>query len=245
MEDGTLRGRVALVTGASRGIGRAISLALAAEGARVAVNHRAHDEEALALVRAIEKGGGEAIVVRADVADPDEVAAMIATVKQELGPVEILVNNAGIARALPLEQIHLATWDKTFSVNLRAPFIVTSAVLPEMRARRWGRLLFVSSTAAKVGGIVGPHYAASKAGLDGLMHGYASLLAREGITSNVISPALIETEMLAGNQKADPAKIPVGRFGTPEEVADLVLAVARNGYITGQTIQVNGGIYMT
>lgn len=245
MEDGTLRGRVALVTGASRGIGRAISLALAAEGARVAVNHRAHDEEALALVRAIEKGGGEAIVVRADVADPDEVAAMIATVKQELGPVEILVNNAGIARALPLEQIHLATWDKTFSVNLRAPFIVTSAVLPEMRARRWGRLIFVSSTAAKVGGIVGPHYAASKAGLDGLMHGYASLLAREGITSNVISPALIETEMLAGNQKADPAKIPVGRFGTPEEVADLVLAVARNGYITGQTIQVNGGIYMT
>lgn len=241
----SLQGRVALITGASRGIGRAIAMALASDGVRVAVNHRAHDEEALEVVRAIEKLGGEGIVVRADVADPDEVAAMVATVRHDLGPVDILVNNAGIARALPLEQVHLATWDKTFAVNLRAPFIVTSAVLPEMRARQWGRLLFISSSAAKVGGIVGPHYAASKAGLDGLSHGYASLLAKEGITSNVISPALIETEMLAGNLKADPAKIPVGRFGTPEEVADLVLAVARNPYLTGQTIQVNGGIYMT
>jgi 3-oxoacyl-[acyl-carrier protein] reductase len=240
-----LKGKVALVTGASRGIGRAIALALASEGVRVAVNHRMHDEEALAVVREIEKMGSEAIVVRADVADPNDVEGMVATVRRDLGPVEILVNNAGIARALPLEQIHLATWDKTFAVNLRAPFIVTSAVLPDMRAKRWGRLLFISSTAAKVGGIVGPHYAASKAGLDGLSHGYASLLAKEGITSNVISPALIETEMLAGNIKADPARIPVGRFGTPEEVADLVLAVARNPYLTGQTIQVNGGIYMT
>jgi 3-oxoacyl-[acyl-carrier protein] reductase len=240
-----LKGKVALVTGASRGIGRAIALALASEGVRVAVNHRMHDEEALAVVREIEKMGSEAIVVRADVADPNDVEGMVATVRRDLGPVEILVNNAGIARALPLEQIHLATWDKTFAVNLRAPFIVTSAVLPDMRAKRWGRLLFISSTAAKVGGIVGPHYAASKAGLDGLSHGYASLLAKEGITSNVISPALIETEMLAGNLKADPSKIPVGRFGTPEEVADLVLAVARNPYLTGQTIQVNGGIYMT
>ena len=241
----SLQGRVALVTGASRGIGRAIALGLAAAGARVAVNHRAHEEEALDVVREIERLGGEGIVVRADVADPDEVAAMVATVKHDLGSVEILVNNAGIARALPLEQIHLATWDKTFAVNLRAPFIVTSAVLPDMRQRRWGRLLFISSTAAKVGGIVGPHYAASKAGLDGLMHSYASLLAREGITANVISPALIETEMLAGNLQADPGKIPVGRFGTPDEVADVVLAVARNAYVTGQTIQVNGGIYMT
>jgi 3-oxoacyl-[acyl-carrier protein] reductase len=241
----SLSARVALVTGASRGIGRAIALALGGAGARVAVNHRAHDEEALEVVRAIEKKGGDAIAVRADVADPDDVAAMIATVRHDLGPIDVLVNNAGIARALPLEQIHLATWDKTFAVNLRAPFILTSAVLPDMRARGWGRLLFISSTAAKIGGIVGPHYAASKAGLEGLMHAYASILAREGITSNVIAPALIETEMLAGNRAAQPEKIPVGRFGTPEEVADTVLAVARNAYITGQTIQVNGGMYMT
>ncbi|MFO0736196.1 MAG: 3-oxoacyl-ACP reductase family protein [Labilithrix sp.] len=243
--DAALHGRVALVTGASRGIGRAIAIALAAEGARVAVNHRSHDEEALDVVRVIEKAGGEAIVARADVANPDEVEAMVAATEGELGPVDVLVNNAGIARVLPLEQIHLATWDQTFAVNLRAPFIVTSAVLPGMRARRWGRLVFISSSAAKVGGIVGPHYAASKAGLDGLMHSYASLLAKEGITSNVIAPALIETEMLAGNQKADPSRIPVGRFGTPEEVASMVVAVVRNAYLTGQTIQVNGGIYMT
>ena len=243
--DAALHGRVARVTGASRGIGRAIAIALAAEGARVAVNHRSHDEEALDVVRVIEKAGGEAIVARADVANPDEVEAMVAATEGELGPVDVLVNNAGIARVLPLEQIHLATWDQTFAVNLRAPFIVTSAVLPGMRARRWGRLVFISSSAAKVGGIVGPHYAASKAGLDGLMHSYASLLAKEGITSNVIAPALIETEMLAGNQKADPSRIPVGRFGTPEEVASMVVAVVRNAYLTGQTIQVNGGIYMT
>jgi 3-oxoacyl-[acyl-carrier protein] reductase len=240
-----LAGKVALVTGGSRGIGRAIAVALAKEGVRVAVNHRADNEDALKVVGEIQQTGCDAIEVRADVSDPDHVAAMVTRVRRELGPVEILVNNAGIARALPLEQVHLATWDKTFAVNLRAPFIVTSAVLPEMRVRKFGRLIFVSSTAAKVGGIVGPHYAASKAGLEGLMHSYASLLAKEGITSNAISPALIETEMLAGNKAADPARIPVGRFGTPEEVADLVVAVARNPYLTGQTIQVNGGIYMT
>lgn len=241
----SLQGKVALVTGGSRGIGRCIALALASAGVRVAVNHRVGDSDALSVVREIEALGRDAIEVRADISDPDDVENLVATVRRDLGPIEILVNNAGIARALPLEQIHLATWDKTFAVNLRAPFIVTSAVLPEMRARKWGRLLFISSTAARVGGVVGPHYAASKAGLEGLMHSYASLLAKEGITSNAIAPALIETEMLAGNPAASPNKIPVGRFGTAEEVADLVLSIARNPYITGQTIQVNGGIYMT
>jgi 3-oxoacyl-[acyl-carrier protein] reductase len=159
--------------------------------------------------------------------------------------VDILIHNAGIARPLPLEAIRLATWDATFAVNLRAAFVLSAAVIPGMRVRRWGRLLYVSSSAARVGGIVGPHYAASKAGLEGLMHSYASLLAREGITANAIAPALIETEMLAGNPAAVPERLPVGRFGTPEEVAGIVVAVASNAFITGQTIQVNGGIYMT
>jgi 3-oxoacyl-[acyl-carrier protein] reductase len=242
---GALDGRVALVTGGGRGIGKSISLALAAAGARVAVNHRAGEADAKAVVSAIEALGKTAIAVRADVSDPDQVATMIATVRRELGAIDILVNNAGIARFLPLGEVHLATWDATFAVNLRGPFIVTSAVLPEMRARGWGRLIYVSSTAARVGGIVGPHYAASKAGLEGLVHSYASLLAKEGITANAIAPALIETEMLGGNAAATPDRIPVGRFGTPEEVADLVVAVASNGYITGQTIQINGGMYMT
>lgn len=241
----SLEGRVALVTGGSRGIGRAIALALARAGARVAVNHRVHGDDAERVVAEIGAAGGEAMIARGDISNPDEVACMVDEVRRTFGPVEVLVNNAGIARALPLEQVQLATWDKTFSANLRGPFIVTSAVLPEMRAKKWGRLLFLSSTAARVGGIVGPHYAASKAGLEGLMHSYASLLAKEGITSNAIAPALIETEMLAGNPAARPDKIPVGRFGTPEEVASIALALARNPYVTGQTIQVNGGIYMT
>lgn len=209
------------------------------------MNHRAGNTEALEVVRAIETAGGEAIAVGADVTDPGEVDAMVRTVERELGPVDILVNNAGIAKPLPLESLRLATWDSTMAVNLRAPFIVSSAVIPGMRARRWGRLIFVSSTAAKVGGIVGPHYAASKAGLEGLVHSYASLLSGEGITANAIAPALIETKMLAGNPRATPERIPIGRLGTPEEVAQMVVAVVKNPFVTGQTIQVNGGIYMT
>jgi 3-oxoacyl-[acyl-carrier protein] reductase len=240
-----LSGKVALVTGGSRGIGRSIVLALAKVGVKVAVNHRAGEEESNETVEAVRALRGKAIAARADVTQPEEVDALVAAVEHDLGPIDILVNNAGIAKPLPLESLHLATWDATFAVNLRAPFIVTSAVLPAMRARRWGRLLFISSTAARVGGIVGPHYAASKAGLEGLMHSYASLLAREGITSNAIAPALIETGMIAGNPAASADRIPVGRFGTPDEVADLALAVLSNPFVTGQTLQVNGGIYMT
>jgi 3-oxoacyl-[acyl-carrier protein] reductase len=239
-----LSGKVALVTGASRGIGRSVALALSASGARVVVNHRAGDEDAADVVREIEATGREALASRADITDPTEVAAMVSRIRDVFGPVDVLVNNAGIARALPLAEVHLATWDATMAVNLRAPFIVTSAVLPGMRERRWGRLVFLSSTAARVGGIVGPHYAASKAGVEGLMHSYAKELAREGITANAIAPALIETEMLAAGI-ARPETVPVGRFGTAEEVADLVVAVVKNGYITGQTIQVNGGVYPT
>lgn len=196
-------------------------------------------------MREIEALGQQAVAIEADVSNPDEVVALVASVERELGAVDIVVHNAGIARPLPLEAIRLATWDATLAVNLRAAFVLSSAVIPAMRARRWGRLLYVSSTAARVGGIVGPHYAASKAGLEGLMHSYASLLAREGITANAIAPALIETEMLAGNPAAVPERLPVGRLGTPEEVAEIVVAVASNAFITGQTIQVNGGIYMT
>lgn len=242
--DDALEGRVALVTGANRGIGRSVALALAGAGARVAVNYRVGDDDALAVVEEIAALGRKALAVRADVTDPAEVEAMVARIRNDFGPVDVLVNNAGIARPLPLAAVHLATWDATLAVNLRAPFIVTSAVLPDMRANRWGRLLFISSTAARVGGVVGPHYAASKAGLEGLMHCYAKELAREGITANAIAPALIETEMLAAGI-AKPDSIPVGRFGTVDEVSSLVVAVAKNGYITGQTIQVNGGVYLT
>jgi 3-oxoacyl-[acyl-carrier protein] reductase len=237
--------RTALVTGADRGIGRSIALALARAGANVAVSYRASDQEAAEVVQAIEAMGRRAVAIRAEVTNPESVEEMVATVRRALGPVDVLVNNAGIARPMSLTELHLATFDATIAVNLRGAFITTSAVVPGMRARRWGRLVYVSSTAAKVGGVVGPHYAASKAGVEGLMHSYASILAAEGITANAVAPALIETEMLAGNPRVRPDRIPVGRFGTTEEVADVVVAVAANGYVTGQTIQVNGGMYMT
>jgi 3-oxoacyl-[acyl-carrier protein] reductase len=240
-----LTNRVALVTGASRGIGRSVALALAGAGVDVAVGFREREAEAGEVVRGIEAFGRKALPLRGDVSSESEVQRMVRRTSEELGPVEVLVSNAGIARALPLDRIDPASWDETMQINLRAAFLLTAAVLPDMRARRWGRLIYMTSTAAQVGGIIGPHYAASKAGLIGMMHAYAAGLASEGITANAIAPALIETEMIAENPGARPDRIPVRRFGAPEEVAEVVVAVVRAGYLTGQTIQVNGGVYMT
>ena len=170
---------------------------------------------------------------------------MAEAVAEGLGPVDVLVNNAGQSRPLSLEALTLADFDAAIAVNLRPAFVATQAVLPGMRARRWGRLIYLSSVAAQLGGVVGPHYAASKAGLSGLAHAYATSLAREGITANVVAPALIETDMVRDNPRADPGLIPVGRFGHPEEVAEAVVMLARNGYVTGQTVNVNGGWFMS
>jgi 3-oxoacyl-[acyl-carrier protein] reductase len=239
-----LSGRVALVTGGSRGIGRAIALALAEAGADVAVNCKTRDREAAEVASEVERRGRRSLVVRADVALAGDVGRMARAVEDRLGAVTILVNNAGIARPLAVDGITEADWDETIDVNLKSVFLVTQAVLPGMRARRWGRVVNLSSVAAQLGGIVGPHYAASKAGILGLTHSYASLLAGEGITVNAIAPALIETEMIASNPKARPERIPAGRFGTVEEVAGIAVMLARNGFVTGQTVNVNGGFYM-
>jgi len=240
-----IAGKVALVTGASRGIGRAIALALARAGADLAINYRSREAEAAAVATQIRGLGRRCIPVQADVSKSAEVARLVETVQAQLGAIEILVNNAGIARPQPLEEITESDWDELLAVNLTSCFLLTQAVLPGMRARRWGRIINLSSVAAQVGGVVGPHYAASKAGLLGLTHSYAALLAKEGITANAIAPALILTEMVTSNLKARPDLIPVGRFGDPEEVAEVALALARNGYITGQTINVNGGWVMS
>jgi 3-oxoacyl-[acyl-carrier protein] reductase len=236
--------RVALVTGASRGIGRGIALALAAAGADVAVNCRAREREAAEVASEVERRGRRSVVVPADVAVAGDVARMVRAVEDGLGAVTILVNNAGIARPLAVDRITEADWEETIDVNLKSAFLVTQAVLPGMRAQGWGRIVNVSSVAAQLGGIVGPHYAASKAGVLGLTHSYAALLAAEGITVNAIAPALIETDMIAGNPKARPERIPAGRFGTVEEVAQVAVMLAGNGFITGQTVNVNGGFYM-
>lgn len=240
-----LTGRVALVTGSSRGIGRAIALALAHTGVDVVINCLTRAADAEAVAREINGLGRHSVAVQADVSRAADVARLVQTAEEALGAIDILVNNAGIARPQPIERITERDWDELIDANLKSCFLLTQAVLQGMRARRWGRIINVSSVAAQVGGVVGPHYAASKAGMIGMMHYYARHLAREGITANAIAPALVETEMVTANPNARADLIPAGRFGHPDEVADAAVMLAANGYITGQTINVNGGWYMT
>lgn len=240
-----LEDRIAFVTGGSRGIGRALAIALGRAGAHVAVGYREHRPEALEVVTELRRTGRRACAVGGDVSDEAAVVRMVEEARAALGEIDVLVANAGVAPVAGLDELDVATFDRTIAVNLRSAFLLARAVLPSMRRRRYGRLLFVSSTAAQVGGVVGPHYAASKAGLLGLMHGYASRLAAEGVTANAIAPALIETDMIEAIPGLRPEALPIRRFGAPEEVAELAVAVLSNGFVTGQTIQVNGGAYFT
>lgn len=237
--------KIALITGANRGIGKAIALSLAEAGIDVAVNYRTHKDEAEKVCSQIKKLNRRSIPVQADVSRASDVARLVNTIEKELGAVDILVNNAGITRPQTIEEITEKDFDELISINLKSVFLVTQAVLPDMRARKWGRIINISSVAAQIGGVVGPHYAASKAGIIGLTHSYARNLVKEGITVNTIAPALINTEMVAINPNARPDLIPMGRFGLVEEVAEVAVMLARNGFITGQTINVNGGMYMS
>ncbi len=244
-ENQVLAGKTVLITGASRGIGRAAAFALARAGCDVAINYLHSESEAESVAASVRETGRRSCVVRADVSQPGDVERLIATVERQLGAIDIVVNNAGINPSKPLAELGLTDWRATIDANLTSAFLVSQAVVPGMRRRQWGRLIFISSVAAQTGGVVGPHYAASKAGMLGLMHSYASLLAREGVTSNAIAPALIETDMIRNNKAIRPDLLPVGRFGKVEEVADAVVLLATHGYFTGQTLNVNGGWYMS
>ena len=234
-----LQGRVALVTGASRGIGRAIALALAESGAAVAVNFQSRAEDAEAVVAQIRSAGGRAIAIRADVSVSAEVADMAARVASELGPIDVLVNNAGVA----VTGVREEDFDREIAVNLKSAFLCTEAVLPTMSARRWGRIVNISSGAARGPGLLGVVYNASKAGLEGLTRGYASRTAKDGITVNAIAPGPTDTEMGAPLKAGGvEARIPVGRMGQGEDVAQATVMVIGNSFITGQTIAVNGGL---
>ena len=237
-----LSGRIALVTGAARGIGKAIALALAEAGADVAVNYRARDADALAVADAVRNLGRRTMTVRADVSDSSAVKSMVEAIADELGGVDVLVNNAGVAIRRGLDDLTEADFDRTFAVNLKSAFLCTQAVLPGMRARRWGRIVNISSGAARGAGAVGLHYNASKAGMEGLTRGYSARLANEGITVNAVAPSLIETDMSPGRPEVA-ARIPLGRLGLPHEVAQVVLMVLANAYMTGQTVQINGGLH--
>jgi len=235
--------RMALVTGGSRGIGKSVALALADAGAAVAVNYRERSDEADAVAETIRKNGGRADTFGADVSKHGAVQQMVRDIEARLGPIDILVNNAGMAATRNIEEITEDDFDLSIAVNLKSAFLCTQAVLPGMRARRWGRIINLSSIGARVGaGSVSVAYGAAKAGIEGLTRAYALRLAAEGITVNAIAPGLIDTEMgkplLAAGVAA---RIPIGRAGTGEEIAQAVLLLVRNDFMTGQTVAVNGG----
>jgi 3-oxoacyl-[acyl-carrier protein] reductase len=240
----TFSGRVALVTGASGGIGAAIAERLAAAGAAVALGYSSGEAAARALAERIESAGGRAMPVGADLRKAQSAALLVDDTEAELGAIDVLVANAGLGRVQTLDDVSVTDFDTTLALNLRAPFLLAQRVIPAMAERGYGRILLMSSVAAFTGGIVGPHYAASKAGLHGLTHYLAARFAAAGITVNALAPALItETGMLPGEPEELRQRIPVGRLGHPGEVADLALAVLANGYVTSQVIPVDGGMH--
>jgi 3-oxoacyl-[acyl-carrier protein] reductase len=236
-----LRGRIALVTGGSRGIGAAISRALAEAGAAVAINYRERTDEAKKLAEDLRKTGVDIITVQADVSLAAAVSKMVDIAKSELGTIDILINNAGIAITRGVDDLSEADFDQTLAINLKSVFLCTQAVLPMMRAKKWGRIVNISSGAARGAGAIGPHYNASKAGVEGLTRGYAARLVKEGITVNAVAPSLIETEMMKGQENLV-SRIPLGRFGKADEVAKAVMMLVDNPYMTGQTVAMSGGM---
>jgi 3-oxoacyl-[acyl-carrier protein] reductase len=238
---------VALITGGSRGIGAATAVRMAADGHDVAIAYRSNAEAAEQVAAEVRARGRDAATFAADMSDVEAPATLVSAVESELGPVGILIANAGIND--PIEQdprkIDAAVWDRMMAINLRAPFLVARAVIGEMIDRGFGRIVLLSSVAAYTGGIVGPHYAASKAALHGLAHSLSQFASAHGVTVNVVAPALIATDMMPTDERALDAlagRIPVGRLGHAEEVADLIAAIIRNPYVTNQSILIDGGI---
>src|SRR3954452_3495544 len=238
-----------LVTGGSRGLGRAVALRLAADGPDVAGGDASGAGGGEEVAGAIRATGRRAIAAGGDLAEPGAADALVDAVETALGPVDVLVANAGVnTRGRRAEEIPLEEWDRLHAVNLRAPFLLSRRVLPGMVARGFGRIVLLSSVAAYTGGIIGAHYASSKAGLHGLAHSLSQQAAGDGVTVNVVAPALVESDMLPdgpGDRERLAASLPVGRLGTPEEVADLIATVVRNGFVTNQSFLIDGGRHPT
>jgi len=236
-----LKGKVALVTGGDRGIGRAISLALADKGCKVVINYRHNDEEALKTKKLVEVKGAQALVVQFNVADRDEVRRGVAKIVEKFGKIDILVNNAGIlGRGLRFEDVDDDDWDNVLSVNLKGAFIVSQEVVKHMNK---GKIVNIASIAGRNGGTVGVHYAASKAGVIGLTFAMADHLAPDIMVTGV-APGPVDTELITKEKKEQLSKLtPLGRIATPEEIAHAVVFLLENDYMTGTIVDINGGRY--
>ncbi|WP_204486584.1 3-oxoacyl-[acyl-carrier-protein] reductase [Caldicoprobacter guelmensis] len=245
-----LEGKTALVTGASRGIGRAIALYLAELGAQVAVNYSSSEQRALEVVEAIQEKGGRAIAVKADVSNPQEVEAMFERVLEEFGDLDILVNNAGITRDGLLIRMKQEDWDAVLDTNLKGVYNCSKAAAKIMIKKRRGKIINISSVVGVAGNAGQANYAAAKAGVIGFSKAIARELAPRNIQVNVVAPGFIETDMTAAlpeSVKQEMLKqIPLGRYGDPMDVAYVVgfLASDKSQYITGQVIHVDGGMIM-
>jgi 3-oxoacyl-[acyl-carrier protein] reductase len=243
--------KVALVTGASRGIGKGIALRLAADGVVVALNYRNDEEGALATLREIEQAGGRGILVQGDVASGEDAAAMVAASVSQLGGIHILVNNAGVSADALAVRMTEADWDRVVDTDLKGAFLTTKAALRTMIKQRWGRIINVASVSAFTGNAGQANYAAAKAGLLGLTKSVAREVATRGITANVVAPGFVRTDMTAAMTEEGRAwwlgLIPMERPGTVEDVAAAVsfLASDEASYITGQVLRVDGGMVMT
>ncbi len=243
-----LQGKVAIVTGASRGIGRAIALALAAEGASVVVNYANSSAAADAVVADIQAMGADAISFQADVAQPDQVTSFVAAIMEKWGRVDILVNNAGITRDTLLLRMNLEQWQAVIDLNLTGVFLCTKAISKIMLKQRTGRIINIASVSGQIGLPGQVNYSAAKAGVIGFTKAVAKELATRSITVNAIAPGFISTDMTAGLEADEILKaIPLGRYGEPEEIAGMVKFLASDpaaAYITGQTFNVDGGMVM-
>lgn len=241
---GNVDRQVTLITGASRGIGRQVAVDCAREGHPVVINFARSHDVAEEVVASIVNAGGQAIAVQGDVSVEADARGLISAAVDQYGRLDCVINNAGVGEKIPLESLTSDAFDQVLKLNLLSAFMVSQAAIPRMM-KNGGRLIFMSSGAARTGGIISAAYAASKAGMEGLMHYYATYLREHRITANAIAPSLIATDMINRAAHQSDKSLPLGRFGRPDEIWPAVRMIMETEYLTGQTIHIDAGRYMT